>query len=298
MVDFHATAHAARLVGSLLAEGLTQVVVVDNSGEGMTRAGFTAAGVRLGDAVAIVEPSLNAGFGAGVNAGMEEVVADVVIVANPDTVPETGAVARLLEALQADGALGIVGPALLEADGSLHQSARKFPTIGASSLQAFAGLLAPQGRLARRYRARNWESSSGQYVDWVSGAFFAVRREAFESIGGFDPAYFMYVEEVDLCWRLSRAGWRAGYVPLARVTHLGGASARAHPYRMLVSRHRSLWLFARRSTDGMRRAALPVVAAGLAVRLLLALSRELAGRLDAPRGGGPGSERDGAGRHG
>ena len=104
----------------------------------------------------------------------------------------------------------------------------------------------------------------------MSGACFLVRRSAFEEVGGFDEAYFMYAEDVDLCWRLGRAGWRAAYVPAAEVTHLQGVSTDPHPYRMILEHHRSLLRFAVRSSSGWRRALLPLVTVGLAVRAGLA----------------------------
>jgi N-acetylglucosaminyl-diphospho-decaprenol L-rhamnosyltransferase len=100
-----------------------------------------------------------------------------------------------------------------------------------------------------------------------------IRREAWTAIGGFDPSYFMYMEDVDLCWRLREHGWRVGYEPAAGVIHIQGVSAGQHPYRMLLEHHRSMWRFARRTTDGPKRAALPVVLVGLAGRLLVAAAR-------------------------
>jgi N-acetylglucosaminyl-diphospho-decaprenol L-rhamnosyltransferase len=107
-------------------------------------------------------------------------------------------------------------------------------------------------------------------VDWVSGACFLVRREAFEAVGGFDESYFMYAEDVDLCWRLGRAGWTVGYVPDAEVTHHQGVSTDRHPYRMIVEHHRSLVRFWLRTTPGWRRLALPLVLAGASTRAVLA----------------------------
>jgi N-acetylglucosaminyl-diphospho-decaprenol L-rhamnosyltransferase len=92
------------------------------------------------------------------------------------------------------------------------------------------------------------------------------RRSAFQSLGGFDEAYFMYVEDVDLCWRAWQTGWRVGYEPGARVVHLVGASSRQAPYRMILAHHRSLLRFATRTATGRRRLLLPLVGAGLAVR--------------------------------
>ena len=113
-------------------------------------------------------------------------------------------------------------------------------------------------------------------VDWVSGACFLVRRTAFEQVGGFDEAYFMYAEDVDLCWRLGRAGWRVLYAPDAEIVHLQGVSTDRHPFRMIVEHHRSLLRFAVRSSRGWRRLLLPLVALGIGVRAGLAcLSRVL-----------------------
>ena len=86
----------------------------------------------------------------------------------------------------------------------------------------------------------------------MSGACFLVRREAWDAVGGFDPSYFMYMEDVDLCWRLGRAGWGVGYEPAARVLHVQGVSTNRHPYRMLAAHHRSMWRFAWRTTTGAR----------------------------------------------
>ena len=112
----------------------------------------------------------------------------------------------------------------------------------------------------------------------MSGACFLVRRTAFEAVGGFDESYFMYAEDVDLCWRLGLAGWRVAYAPTAEVTHLQGRSTDRHPYRMIVEHHRSLLRFASRSSTGWRRLLLPLVAVGAAVRVGLACVARVAGR--------------------
>ena len=94
----------------------------------------------------------------------------------------------------------------------------------------------------------DWDHASARTVDWVSGACFLARRSAWEEVGGFDRAYFMYLEDVDLCWRLGSAGWAVAYEPAAQVVHVQGVSADRHPYRMLLAHHVSMWRFARRAT--------------------------------------------------
>jgi N-acetylglucosaminyl-diphospho-decaprenol L-rhamnosyltransferase len=121
----------------------------------------------------------------------------------------------------------------------------------------------------------------------VSGAFFAVRRRAWDEVGGFDETYFMFMEDVDVCWRLRRAGWDVAYEPAGRVTHFEGASRVGAPYRMIVAHHRSLLRYGWRTGSRQDRVMLPVVAAGLAARTAIlsartAVQARRAGRLPRP----------------
>jgi N-acetylglucosaminyl-diphospho-decaprenol L-rhamnosyltransferase len=137
----------------------------------------------------------------------------------------------------------------------------------------------PNNRFTRRYRLLDWDHAEATEVDWVSGACFLARRVAWDQVGGFDPAFFMYMEDVDLCWRLRRAGWAAGYEPRAEVTHIQGVSANQHPYRMLAAHHTSMWRFAQRTTTGRRRALLPLIGIGLAARFVVASALHRRGAL-------------------
>jgi N-acetylglucosaminyl-diphospho-decaprenol L-rhamnosyltransferase len=154
---------------------------------------------------------------------------------------------------------------------------------------AFFGYVAPRNRFSRAYKLLDWDHSAPGYVDWVSGSCMLARREAYQAVGGFDQAYFMYVEDVDLCWRLARAGWKVGYDPNARVVHTGGVSTDQRAYRMILEHHRSLWRFACRTTERGRRAVLPAVAAGLVARTAIAWGQRAydgwrGGRRDRGRG--------------
>ena len=142
------------------------------------------------------------------------------------------------------------------------------PVSGARGL----GIFVPNNPFTRSYHQAHLDSADGtcETVDWVSGACFLVRRSAFEQVGGFDESYFMYAEDVDLCWRLGRRGWRVLYLPSAEVTHLQGVSTEHHPFRMIAEHHRSLFRFASRSSSGWRRLLLPLVALGIGVRACLA----------------------------
>jgi N-acetylglucosaminyl-diphospho-decaprenol L-rhamnosyltransferase len=111
-------------------------------------------------------------------------------------------------------------------------------------------------------------------VDWVSGACMLVRRRAFEEIGGFDPGYFMYFEEMDACLRLHRAGWRVVFDPVAEVKHVVGGSTRSAPYRKVVHHHKSaLRFYCRRYARDPRLVMAPLVAGFLTVRGVASLAR-------------------------
>ena len=123
---------------------------------------------------------------------------------------------------------------------------------------------------SRRYRLLDWDHAgpAGSTGCRVPASSSGARRGT--TLGGFDRGYFMYMEDVDLCWRAGRRGWAVAYEPGAEVAHEQGVSADQHPYRMIGAHHLSLWRFARRSTAGWRRALLPVVAVGLVGRTSVA----------------------------
>ncbi len=191
------------------------------------------------------------------------------------------ALVQLVEALDADRGLAIVGPRVLEPNGSRYPSARRFPSLTEGAGHALAGLVAPNNRFTRRYRMQDDDPEATTRVDWVSGSFMAMRRAAFEELGGFDESYFMYGEDVDLCWRAHMAGWGVVDVPSACVTHTGGITTKRTPYRMLACHHRSALRFAGRTLSGPRRLVLPVVGLALGVRLVLELARQAASSLNS-----------------
>jgi N-acetylglucosaminyl-diphospho-decaprenol L-rhamnosyltransferase len=110
-------------------------------------------------------------------------------------------------------------------------------------------------------------------ADWISGSCFLARRSALEELGGFDEAYFMYLEDTDLCWRAHHAGWGVGFTGAAAVTHVQGVSTARHPYKMMVAHHRSALRFTVRTTSGWRRALLPLAVVVLGLRLGMATAR-------------------------
>jgi N-acetylglucosaminyl-diphospho-decaprenol L-rhamnosyltransferase len=279
VVNYNAGEVLARCLASLQRNGITDIVVVDNG----STDGSTALLQTLEVPSRLVRSPRNRGYGAGANLGARFSQRELLFICNPDLVAKSGAIELLTEALDARADTAVAGPMLLETDGSVYPSGRTFPGLGDALGHGFVGLFWRDNPWTRRYRLLGDDQHRARNADWVSGAGFLVRRDVFEAIGGFDEAYFMYVEDVDLCWRLHRAGWGVFYEPSARVVHEQGRSTSLKPYRMLAAHHRSILRFAGRSTKGRRRFLLPLVAIALGVRLALASLKVFVGTLRADR---------------
>lgn len=194
-----------------------EVLVVDNgSSDGsaaMVRAGFPA--------VRVIESPRNIGFAAGNNLALREVRGRHVFLLNSDTLVQGDVLRASVDWLDAHPEAGVLGPLVLNADGSLQPSCSSFPTLKNLALQ-LVGItrIAPLDG----YRLTGWDRSTARRVDVVSGAAMFVRRAAMEDVGLLDESFFFFGEETDWCRRFARAGWEVVFVPLASVTHFGGGS--------------------------------------------------------------------------
>lgn len=257
-------------VASLRAEEVRRVVVVDNASSDDSLEHLAKADTD----VRIVRSGRNLGYGAGANRGIAVVDEEFVLVCNPDVVVHPGAVEVLVRTIETHAMTGIVGPRILEPDGSRYPSARAFPSWTDAAGHALLGAVRPGNRFTERYRRHDLPLDSPSHVDWVSGACFLARRSLLEEVGGFDEAYFMYLEDTDLCFRAAEAGYGVVYEPAAVVSHLQGLSTARRPYRMLAAHHRSALRFAARTMTGWRRLGLPAVALLLGARLAVVAIRQ------------------------
>jgi N-acetylglucosaminyl-diphospho-decaprenol L-rhamnosyltransferase len=277
VVNYNARDHLLECLRSLRAEGVADIVVADNASvDGSDVA------VRAADPdVHWHQTGANLGYGAGANRGAARTDPSraYLLCLNPDAVLEPGALKAMVTTLEARPEVGIVGPRIENLDGSMYPSARTFPNLADAVGHAFLGMVWPGNPWTRRYRMLDWDHAAPADVDWVSGSCFLVRRTTWDRLGGFDEGYFMYAEDLDLCWRARRARWVVTYEPAARVIHVQGVSTDRHPYRMIAEHHRALLRFAARSSRGAERLLLPAMAAGLLVRIPLAWAhRAMAGR--------------------
>lgn len=219
-----------------------EVLVVDNaSSDGspdMVKAEFPW--VRL------LRMDRNLGFTGGHNLALSERKGRSAALLNSDTVVHPGAIKTLLAALREPG-VGIVGPRLLNPDGSLQYSCRRFPNpVAAAFRNTFLGKLFPNNRHVREYLMQDFDHSQRRDVEWLSGAALFLKGELLDKIGGLDGSFFMYCEDVDICKRAWDAGFRVVYVPEAVVTHAIGRSTDQVANRMIVRFHRSMFRYFRK----------------------------------------------------
>jgi N-acetylglucosaminyl-diphospho-decaprenol L-rhamnosyltransferase len=211
----------------------------------------------------------NVGYGAATNAGLADLRTGWALVTNPDVRFEEGAVDELLAVAARWPRAATVGPAIRTPEGALYPSARDLPSLSTGIGHALVGWLWPGNPWTARYR-RERDVVRERPAGWLSGSCFLVDLEAFHSVGGFDPAYFMYFEDVDLAERMGRRGWLHVYAPSAVVVHEGGHSTRREPRRMQRVHHTSALRYLSARYPDRRHAPLRwVLRAGLGARMLL-----------------------------
>jgi N-acetylglucosaminyl-diphospho-decaprenol L-rhamnosyltransferase len=285
VVDHDAGPLLGGCVRSLLDDGAASVVVVENGAPGSAEAALDAldalAALRNEDSsprVRVVRPGRNIGYGAGVNRGLAALAAtspppEWVLVSNADLEVHPGTLDALRAALESHPAWAVVGPRIFTDTGDVYPSVRVFPSFTDAAGHALLALFKPDNPFTKRYKPEVPEGGVVTEAGWISGSCFLARRQAMEELGGFDEAYFMYAEEMDLCWRAHQAGWGVGFAGSGAVTHIEGVSTARHPYRMMLAHHRSALRFTFRTTTGWRRLALPFAVAVLGVRLAMATVR-------------------------
>jgi N-acetylglucosaminyl-diphospho-decaprenol L-rhamnosyltransferase len=262
IVDFHAGQALSDCVDSLHANGVGDIIVVENGEAGSTMPALS------GQRVVLVEPNMNLGYGRGVNRGVAAAPRRTyLLISNPDVIVHEGAVDELVQYLDSHPSIAIVGPQILRPDGSVYPSQRVFPNFWLAGLHAILAPLWANNPASRRYRSPRADGS----VDWVSGAFFLVRRESFEAVGGFDERYFMFAEDMALCWQLREHGYGVAANGDASVTHIEGLSRARASREMLVAHHRSALRFEWQTARGFRRVLTPVATLVLGVRLCVVL---------------------------
>jgi len=200
----------------------TEIIVVDNASSD----GSVAMIEEEFPEVRLIANSENVGFTVGNNQGITASRGRYVLLLNPDTEIVGNALATMVEYMDHHPQVGALGPQLLNPDGSIQSSRRRFPTLATAFLEStILQQWFPDSAVLRRYYVLDRPDDEVQEVDWVTGACVLARREAIEEVGLLDEGFFMYSEELDWCRRFKAQGWEVVYLPTARVIHYGAKSS-------------------------------------------------------------------------
>jgi hypothetical protein len=232
VVTYNAAPWIERCLESVRSSGAEMIVVDNGSTDGtleVVRGMFPEARVIEQD---------NRGFGAANNVGMRAAAGRYFLLLNPDAWLADGALESLVAFADEHPDAAIVGPRLLNPDGSLQRSVRGYPSpwrIGTEYF--FLRKLAPHSRALNAFFGAGFDHESVREAEYLFGACLLVRREAVDSVGGFDEEFFLMSEEVDWCYRFRQAGWRVFFYPGAEVYHVVGASLDPRKFKEIVRGH-------------------------------------------------------------
>jgi len=253
VVSYKSAATLRGCVEPLVAMPGVHVTVVDNASPDDSVA--TLAGLD----VDLVQASRNGGFAYGCNLGVARGSAPYVLFLNPDARIDRGSLEALVAVLRSDERAALVGPKLLDDDGSLSWSLRRFPRLRSTFAKAlFLHRVWPLASWTDELIRNPEPYERAGTAEWLSGACMVVRRDAYEAIGGFDEGLFLYCEDTDLCLRLWQAGHSVRYEPAAVVRHVGGASSGAGETQPIAARSRVYYARKHRGRVAARLEALGV----------------------------------------
>jgi GT2 family glycosyltransferase len=232
VVTHNAAEWVERSLGSLEGAG-AEVIVVDNASTdgtpGLVREKFPEARV--------IEQE-NKGFGAGNNAGMRAASGRYYLLLNPDAWLTEGALEKLVAFADEHPEAAVVGPRLLNPDGSLQRSVRGYPSPWRIATEYFfLRKLGPRTHALNAFFGEQFDHESTREAEYLFGACMLVRREAVDAVGGFDEDFFLMSEEVDWCYRFREAGWKVLFYPGAEVFHVVGASLNPRQFHAIVRGH-------------------------------------------------------------
>ena len=216
--------------------GITfEVIVVDNSEEDPGLEALKSSSPKT----QFISNSSNVGFSKANNQAAQIAHGDILVFLNPDTILSKDALASMCRHVQSHPEIGALGPKVVNTDGSLQYSCRRYPTVWTGLFNRYSTLsrLFPNNRFTSQYLMFDFDHNKIRQVDWLSGCCLMVSKKAFDAVGGFDENYFLFNEDVDLCRMINQAGMEVLYFPEATVIHKISTSNSKTSTRVIVQRH-------------------------------------------------------------
>jgi len=238
-------------------EGINcEIVVVDNNSQDGSVEAIKKINAKF-PGLRIIENKTNPGFAAGNNQGTKVSKGRYVLFLNSDTVVSSNVIGELTNWMDDNKDIGASSVKIIGKDGQVQETGGYFPTLPRvfswmtiQDLPFVDTLIKPFHPLKRKSLANNENFfTHTQYLDWLIGAFIFVRKEIIDEVGGWSEDYFMYTEDVDLCFKIREKGYIIVYLPNWQITHLGGASSKSREFPLL-SEYQSIKLFYKKHYPG------------------------------------------------
>jgi len=214
-----------------------EVIVVDNCSQDRTK---EIVRKRFPNVKLLENPS-NLGFAEANNRGIRVAKGEYILLLNPDTVVREGSIEKMVEFMNTHPDVGVIGPKLLNRDGSIQPSCREFPSYK-NILFELTGIPRVFPRLSL-WRMGYFNHNTLREVDQPMGACLLIRRDLLREIGGFDETFPIFMNDVDLCYRIKNRGWKVLFFPEAEVFHFKGKSTQRLKARKIIIAHRSLYQY-------------------------------------------------------
>jgi len=241
---------------------VTDVLVIDNA----SHDGSHTSAVAMHPDARLIENPVNVYLSPAWNQGARETSAPYVLFLNPDAEIFAGTLADYVRIAREHPRAAIVGPMIRNPDGTVYASGRRFPSVVDAAFHAMLSPFTRENPFTRRYEMDGWDRTTEREVDWVSGACMLMPREAYDAVGGFDEAFPLYAEELDIATRLHAAGRSVLFTPEVEVLHAVGVST-GRSRRMALLHSRSIYrYYAKHRARGWGRVTLPFARAALRLR--------------------------------
>lgn len=251
IVNYRSSRDLVACLQSILAsdfKGSFEILVVDNS-EGDSGIAIVE---KMFPQIQLTFNPVNVGFAGANNQAARQAQGRHLFFVNPDVELSPNTTRLLSEYLDAHPKTGAVGPKVLDPDGTLQYSCRRFPTLWSGLFNRYSLLtrLFPDNRFTREYLMTDWDHNSVRTVDWISGCCFMTPRDAFIEAGMFDERYFLFIEDIDLCRTLSGRARDVVYNPETTILHRISSSNHRIPFKCIVKRHQGMSYYHRKYMEG------------------------------------------------
>jgi GT2 family glycosyltransferase len=253
-----------------------KITVVDNASSDGTIEALQKGYPRI----KLIENDRNEGFAAANNKAIKSLNSEYILLINSDCQVYAKSIDRLLEFADANKDAGIAGPRIVNSDGSVQFSCRKFPSFFDAGMHSILTNIAPNNPFSRRYKLADINRDEISKVDWVSGSCMLIRRDALNETGLMDEKYFMYVEDTDLCYQMWKKGWKVYYFPGSEILHhIGGSTKNTKLSGAVTSSIRMqksvLYFFWKNYRKKLKVLLLPLLLLLLGIRIFLTFIKNL-----------------------